>query len=308
MNNESKQRVLVVDDERVNRMVLSNVLKEDHQVILAKSGEQALERLGIDAEIDLILLDVMMPEMDGYEVLRRIKSNDATRDIPVMFITALNSSGDEEHGLSLGACDYIGKPFSPAIVKARVSNLLRFVRQRKLLETLAGCDGLTEIPNRRSFDQALAQEIGRSARSGQPFSLAMLDIDFFKQFNDLYGHAQGDEALKAVARVLTRALRRPADMVARYGGEEFVFILPDTDDRGGLEVAQAVRQGIEELAMPHAASSVAGRVTVSIGGITTCGETHGEAVELIQLADAQLYKAKQNGRNRVCWDCQGWLS
>jgi len=300
MTNESKQRVLIVDDERVNRAVLSTVLNDEHQVILAKSGEQALERLGIDAGIDLILLDVLMPDMDGYEVLRRIKQNDATKDIPVIFITALNTIGDEERGLNLGACDYIGKPFSPAIVKARVSNLLRFVRQRKLLETLAGCDGLTEIPNRRAFDQALAQEIGRSERSGQAFSLAVLDIDYFKQYNDIYGHARGDQALKAVARTITSALRRPADIVARYGGEEFALILPDAGPSGALDFAETIRRAIEDLSIRHEGSSVAPHVTVSIGGITQSGAAR-DAAELFAAADRALYEAKRNGRNRVCW-------
>lgn len=298
---ENKQRILVVDDERVNRSVLSAILQDEHQVILAKNGEQALERLSIDAEIDLILLDVLMPEMDGYEVLRRIKASDATKDIPVVFITALNSTGDEELGLSLGACDYIGKPFSPAIVKARVANLLRFVRQRKLLETLAGHDGLTEIPNRRAFDQALELEIGRCKRSGQPLSLAMLDIDYFKQFNDHYGHAQGDHALKCVARLLHGSLRRPADMVARYGGEEFVFILPDTDISGGVEVANTICRQLAEMAIPHAGSAVAPHITVSVGGFTVLGDPEALEAELLKLADEQLYKAKQNGRNQVQW-------
>jgi len=301
MTSEAKQRILIVDDERVNRAVLSTVLNDDHQVILAKSGEQALERLGIDAGIDLILLDVLMPDMDGYEVLRRIKQNDATKDIPVMFITALNTIGDEERGLNLGACDYIGKPFSPAIVKARVSNLLRFVRQRKLLETLAGRDGLTEIPNRRAFDQALTQEIGRSERSGQAFSLALLDIDYFKQFNDIYGHARGDEALKAVARAITSALRRPADIAARYGGEEFALVLPDAGPGGAYEFAETIRRAVEDLSMRHEGSAVAPHVTVSIGGITCSGAAR-DASALLAAADQQLYEAKRSGRNRVCWE------
>lgn len=301
MNIEHKQRVLVVDDERVNRATLAAVLKDEHQVILAKSGEQALDRLSIDAEIDLILLDVLMPDMDGYEVLRQIKANDATKDIPVIFITALNSIGDEERGLNLGACDYVGKPFSPAIVKARVSNLLRFVRQRKMLESLAGRDGLTEIANRRTFDQALEQEVGRSMRSGQALSLIMLDIDYFKQFNDHYGHARGDDALKTVARALTQTLRRPADVVARFGGEEFAIILPDTEAQGGHEVAEAVRQGVKSLAIPHAKSQIHSQLTLSLGGITlTACNTH-TPTQVIQLADEQLYKAKQLGRNQVCW-------
>jgi diguanylate cyclase (GGDEF)-like protein len=301
MTTENKQRILIVDDERINRTVLAAVLKDEHQVILAKSGEQALERLSIDAEIDLILLDVIMPEMDGYEVLRQIKNSDATKDIPVIFITALNSMGDEEAGLKLGACDYIGKPFSPAIVKARVANLLRFVRQRKLLETLAGRDGLTEIPNRRSFDHALAQEIGRSERSNQPFSLALLDIDYFKEFNDQYGHARGDEALKSVARALSEALRRPADLVARYGGEEFALVLPDADIAGGREVAEAAHRAVENLAIRHEASAIADHLTISIGGVTCIGGST-DAAQLITAADRQLYQAKRLGRNRIEWD------
>ena len=300
MNFRGKQRVLVVEDEKINRTILSALLKDEVQVILAKSGEQALERLASDDQIDLILLDVLMPDMDGHEVLRRIKASDATRDIPVIFITALNSTNDEEKGLKLGASDYIGKPFSPAIVKARVSNLLRFVRQRKLLETLAGRDGLTEIPNRRAFDQALLQEIARSLRGGQTFSLGLIDVDFFKQYNDCYGHAAGDTTLKQVAKTLVGALRRPTDLAARYGGEEFVFILPESDTAGGVEVAEAIRQLVAELGIEHEKSGVAPHVTVSVGGITVSGQ-HGSAEELLMAADRQLYEAKRLGRNRVCW-------
>jgi diguanylate cyclase (GGDEF)-like protein len=300
MSTQSKQRVLVVEDEKINRTILSALLKDENQVILAKSGEQALERLASDDQIDLILLDVLMPDMDGHEVLRRIKANDATRDIPVIFITALNSTNDEEKGLKLGASDYIGKPFSPAIVKARVSNLLRFVRQRKLLETLAGRDGLTEIPNRRAFDQALLQEIARSLRSGQAFSLALIDVDFFKQYNDCYGHAAGDTTLKQVAKTVAGALRRPNDLAARYGGEEFGLILPESDAAGGIEVAEAIRQLVAELGIEHETSPIAPHVTVSIGGVTVRGR-QGSAEELLMAADRQLYEAKRLGRNRVCW-------
>lgn len=300
MSIQFKQRVLVVEDEKINRTILVALLKDEYQVILAKNGEQALERLESDDQIDLILLDVLMPDMDGHEVLRRIKANDATRDIPVIFITALNSTNDEEKGLKLGASDYIGKPFSPAIVKARVSNLLRFVRQRKLLETLAGRDGLTEIPNRRAFDQALMQEIARSLRSGQSFSLALIDVDFFKQYNDCYGHAAGDTTLKQVAKTFAGVLRRPNDLAARYGGEEFVFILPDSDAAGGVEVAESIRQMVADLRIEHVKSGVAPHLTVSIGGVTVSGR-QGSAEELLMAADRQLYEAKRSGRNRVCW-------
>lgn len=300
MSQQFKQRILVVEDEKINRTILAALLKDDYQVILAKSGEQALERLASDDQIDLILLDVLMPDMDGHEVLRRVKANDATRDIPVIFLTALNSTNDEELGLRLGASDYIGKPFSPSIVKARASNLLRFVRQRKLLETLAGRDGLTEIPNRRAFDQALLQEIARSLRSGQTFSLGLIDVDYFKQYNDHYGHAAGDTTLKLIAKTLTEALRRPTDLVARYGGEEFVFILPESDAPGGVEVAEAIRQMVADLGIEHEKSGVAPHVTVSVGGITVTGR-QGSPEELLVAADRQLYDAKRLGRNRVCW-------
>ncbi|HMV19994.1 MAG TPA: diguanylate cyclase [Rhodocyclaceae bacterium] len=300
MTPQSKQRVLVVEDEKINRTVLVALLKDEYQVILAKTGEQALERLAADDQIDLVLLDVLMPDMDGYEVLRRIKSNDATREIPVIFLTALNSTNDEEKGLRLGASDYIGKPFSPAIVKARVSNLARFVRQRKLLETLAGRDGLTEIPNRRAFDQALLQEIARSLRNGQNLSLALIDVDFFKQYNDHYGHAAGDNSLKLVAKTIAEALRRPNDLAARYGGEEFAVILPDSDAAGGQEVAESIRRRVRELGIEHTQSGAAPEVTVSIGGITVTGR-QGSAEELLVAADRQLYAAKQQGRNRIRW-------
>ncbi len=300
MTPQPKQRILVVEDEKINRTVPVALLKDEYQVILAKTGEQALERLASDDQIDVVLLDVLMPDMDGYEVLRRIKDNDATREIPVIFLTALNSTNDEEKGLRLGASDYIGKPFSPAIVKARVWNLARFVRQRKLLETLAGRDGLTEIPNRRAFDQALLQEIARSLRNGLRFGLALVDVDYFKQYNDHYGHAAGDASLKLVARTLGEALRRPGDLAARYGGEEFAIILPDCDAAGGQEVAEAMRQKVRALGIEHTHSSVAPEVTVSVGGVTVTGR-QGSAEELLVAADRQLYAAKQQGRNRVCW-------
>lgn len=296
-----KHRILVVDDEHMNRKILSDLLKADHQVFLAKDGEQTLARVASDPDLDLILLDVMMPGMDGYEVLRRLKQIETAKDIPVIFITALSSIGDEEKGLLLGAVDYIAKPFHPAIVKARIENHLRFVRQRKLLETLAGKDGLTEIDNRRRFDDVLEKEWRRGGRNRLPLSLAMVDVDYFKQFNDNYGHARGDQVLKSVARALSWALHRPADLVARYGGEEFVLLFPDTDAEGGTALAEKVRSAVEALAIPHEYSKAAPTVTVSIGGATVRPEGE-DPLLLVEAADRMLYQAKQVGRNRVAWD------
>lgn len=295
-----KQRIMVVDDERLNRKLLSELLEEHYDIIVAKNGPQALQRVEASPDIDLILLDVMMPDMNGHEVLRRLKSNDATKEIPVIFITALNSTGDEEDGLALGAADYITKPFHPSIVKLRVGNHLRFVHQRKLLETLAGKDGLTEIDNRRRFDEVLEKEWRRSGRNGLPLSLAMIDVDYFKPFNDHYGHAHGDHALRSVASVLTWQLHRPADMAARYGGEEFILLFPDTDAEGAMVLAEKARSAMEALAIPHAQSAAAPHVTISIGGATMVG-SEGSPRTLVEAADCTLYQAKAQGRNRVLW-------
>ncbi len=295
-----RQTILVVDDEKINRTVLADLLKAEYQVLIAKDGAQALERARQHGAIDLILLDVMMPDMDGYDVLKQLKDDDKTKDIPVIFITARNSVDDEEIGLNLGASDYIGKPFSPAIVRARTGNLLRLVRQRKLLEVLAGRDGLTEIPNRRSFDVTLEREYRRCQREAAPLSLAMIDVDFFKQYNDHYGHAKGDWVLKSVARALNCALGRPGDMIARYGGEEFVLVMPVTDAAGARKVAENARVAVEMLQLPHEASSVAPYVTISVGGSTLLDTVH-DTQQLQEQADQQLYLAKQNGRNRVVW-------
>ncbi len=300
MSTEKKQRVLVVDDERLNRKVLSALLEQQHDVVLAKSGQQALDRLKADPNIDLILLDVVMPEMNGHETLRRIKQREETRDIPVVFITALNSVDDEEQGLMLGAADYISKPFRPAIVKLRVENHLRFVHQRKLLENLAGRDGLTEINNRRTFDELLRKEWRRAERSGLPLSIAMVDVDFFKFFNDNYGHARGDQVLRSVAKTMSWGLRRPADTVARYGGEEFVLMFPETHAEGAESLTNMLRESIVALGIPHAYSDAADFVTVSIGGATTLHEDE-DAASLLETADRKLYEAKSRGRNRVVW-------
>ncbi|MCP4118838.1 MAG: diguanylate cyclase [Desulfobacteraceae bacterium] len=295
-----KQRILVVDDERFNLNVLADLLKTDYTVILAKNGEQALERAGKQPP-DLILLDIMMPGMDGYQTLKALKENQTTREIPVIFITALGGGEEEEKGLLLGAVDYIVKPFQPAIVMARVKIHLKIVRQRKLLENIALLDGLTEIPNHRSFTERFAQEWQRAMRSRAPLSLGILDVDHFKQYNDTYGHGQGDEVLKTVATVLTQELKRTPDFAARYGGEEFAMLLPETDARGAAKVAQKICKAIEDLGIEHAGSSASRWLTVSIGGTTlvpTMEQTEGQ---LFETADKMLYEAKKKGRNQATW-------
>ncbi|NDV27459.1 diguanylate cyclase [Desulfovibrio sp. JC010] len=298
---EEKAKILIVDDERLNLNVLSDLLRQDYKVVLAKNGNQALDRINSENPPDLVLLDVLMPEMDGYEVLRKIKSRDETKAIPIVFITALDSEHDEARGLEMGAVDYIRKPFHPPIVKARVKNHLIIARQRKLLEGLANLDGLTEMPNRRSFELALEREWRRCSRSGDYMSLAMLDVDCFKQYNDNYGHTAGDEVLKKVADVLQAEVGRPSDVAARYGGEEFVLLLPETDSDGGRYLAEKIRVLIAELEIKHEFSSVSNVLTVSLGGVTVVPSTFAKAQDLTVGADSMLYEAKRRGRNMVLW-------
>lgn len=298
--------LLIVDDEKRNRSLLTELLQGDYRIILAKNGEQALERAR-EHHPDLILLDVLMPDRDGYTVIRELKNDDQTRDIPVIFITALDSAGDEERGLELGAVDYISKPFNPAIVRVRIRNHLQSVQQRRLLEQLAMLDSLTGIPNRRRFAKVFEQEWRRGMRDGTPISLIVVDVDHFKAYNDTYGHAAGDEVLRLIARTLQEALRRPGDFVARYGGEEFVILLPGITREGARALAEQARADVEAKRIAHAVSDVSPHVTISMGG-ATCDAVAaaGEDMDLFRLADAYLYEAKHGGRNRVAWAPDRW--
>jgi diguanylate cyclase (GGDEF)-like protein len=300
MNQVEPQKVLVADDDPINRQVLAELLKPEYTVLLAKNGEQALERASRHAP-DLVLLDVMMPDMDGFEVLRRLRADPATAQMAVIFISGLDRPEDEANGLKAGAADYIAKPINATVVMARVALHLQFVRQRRMLERLAHIDGLTELANRRRFDELYALEWERAQRSGRPLSLALLDVDAFKQYNDHYGHPAGDRALRAVARAARASLRSPADLAARYGGEELVLLLPDTDATEARAIVGRLCEAITALQVTHAASPVAPVLTVSAGGVTLGSHGAESAAALFEAADEELYRAKQAGRNRVVW-------
>lgn len=298
--NQEAQKVLIADDDGINRQVLASLLKPDHVVLLAKSGEQTIERAQRHLP-DLIMLDVMLPDMDGYEVLRRLRADPATARIEVIFITGMGRPEDEAHGLKLGAADYITKPFNTTVVMARVATHLQVVRQRRMLEHLAHMDGLTELANRRRFDEIFAAEWQRASRHQHALSVALLDIDAFKQYNDHYGHPAGDRALRAVARVARGSMRRPCDLAARYGGEELVLLMPETDATQALFVAESVREAVAQLLIPHEYSSASPVLTVSAGGATLPIGGEESAAALFEAADAALYRAKEAGRNRVSW-------
>jgi diguanylate cyclase (GGDEF)-like protein len=296
---EGADTLLLVDDSKTVCHLLGNLLGPHYRVLTAENGEDGFT-LAVNCKPDLILLDVLMPDVDGFAVCRRLKRDSRTREIPVLFLTALGSEADEIRALEAGGIDFILKPICPPVLAARVRNQLELKHHQDRLRNLSLLDGLTGIANRRRFDQFLEMEWQRCSRNAQPLSLVMGDVDFFKAFNDGYGHGRGDECLRAVARVFAMALRRPADLAARYGGEEFVCVLPETDQEGARIVADQIMAQMEDLALPHAFSAVAGRVTVSVGVATAERPSLGRSWKtLAEEADLHLYEAKRRGRNRV---------
>jgi diguanylate cyclase (GGDEF)-like protein len=293
---QQRPRILIVDDERLNINVLNVLLRDDYKIMAATNGEQALKAASSGSP-DLILLDIMMPGMDGYEVCRQLKTMATTQSIPIIFITAMVDAENETRGFDLGAVDYISKPFNSSVVKARVGVHMKLKRNSDLLESLASLDALTEIPNRRALDQALEQEWARCLRTGSAISYAMIDIDLFKQFNDHYGHGAGDDCLVRVARSLNGCLQRPSDLVARYGGEEFAAVLADTDAQGARCIAEHFHAAIAILQIAHACSEVAPQVTISIGAATALAKPNLTPKQLSEAADRMLYAAKESGRH-----------
>lgn len=298
----NRQRILIVDDEKFNREILSELLLPDYDVFLAKDGDQAIARARATPGPDLILLDVVMPGMDGYEVLRRLRADERTSTIPVIFVTGMCEAEDEAKGLDMGAVDYILKPFRFAVVRARVRNHMSYIWQRKQLEQDAFIDSLTGIHNRRRFDQTLSIEWRRANRHGKQLSLAMVDIDYFKQYNDTYGHGAGDDALRQIANVMSNIINRSGELIARYGGEEFVVLLPEVGHNEAIRIAEQLRYSVEMLAIRHENSTVAPVMTISVGGVSMVPCANGTFVDLLTLADDQLYLAKRAGRNSVSWE------
>ncbi len=300
MNDQSaRATILIVDDMPINIKFLGEALKADYHVRFATSGKKGLEIAHSPKPPDLILLDIVMPGLNGYEVCQRLKANPQTFNIPVIFITSMNQEEDETKGLACGAVDYITKPFSVPIVKMRIKTHLELKRHRDALEKLCMVDGLTGIYNRRRFDEYLTVEWKRAERDGSFLSLSMIDIDFFKIYNDTYGHQIGDDCLKQVASILAASVKRPADLVARYGGEEFAGVLPGTDMRGAAFVCENMRMKLTEAQIPHLHSPVTPYVTISQGA-ACIQPAHGNSpAYLLQMADKALYLAKKEGRNRI---------
>jgi diguanylate cyclase (GGDEF)-like protein len=294
------EKILIIDDNMVSLKTLEETLKGEYDVITSRDGRETVS-LAKEHSPTLILLDVVMPVMDGFEALEKLRKTPETKFIPVIFITSLNDPDHEEIGLKLGASDYIYKPFSPGVIKARVKNQVDLFLMRKTIENIALTDALTNINNRRSLDIRSGIEWDRAQRDKTILSIAFVDIDDFKNYNDHYGHMKGDEVLKTIANKIIGALRK-TDFVARYGGEEFVVLLPNTPVNGGEKILQKVCTKIEALAIPHESSTVASVVTVSVGGASMKPLITDEFNKLLGIADDMLYVAKRKGKNRVVWN------
>lgn len=307
-----RQKILIIDDTPANIEILNAFLKNDYAIFFSTNGAEGIRIAQLERP-DLILLDIMMPGMDGYEVCAKIKADFHTCKIPIIFITSMNNVEDEEKGLLVGAIDYITKPISPPIVKARIRNHLELKRHRDTLERLsieletknqelnfqAREDALTGLANRRYFNESLDAEIKRARRTGQMLSLILCDVDFFKNYNDHYGHLAGDYCLKAVGQILRHTFKRVSDLAARYGGEEFAVIFPDTPPGNAGMLAERLRQAMIAQAIPHAFSAAADVVSLSFGVVEATPTGERGADWYINEADKALYQAKGNGRNQV---------
>lgn len=310
-NGVEGSKVLVVDDVPLNRKLQQAYLGAvGYEVLLAKDGVEALQRVEEDSP-DLILLDVMMPNMNGFQVCRRLKNNESTRFIPVIMVTALNEIEDKIKGIEAGADDFIYKPFNKLELLARVKSLLRIKHlhdelERKIKELestqkklyqLAITDGLTELFNYRYFNEQLVHELSRAKRHNLNVSVAMLDIDYFKHYNDTHGHPAGDKVLKTIAHLLRSNIRK-IDVAARYGGEEFALILIETKKTSAAIVAKKIEKLIEDYPFTNKETQPNGKITISMG-VASYPEDTQDPERLVTIADKRLYKAKAQGRNRV---------
>jgi diguanylate cyclase (GGDEF)-like protein len=307
-------KILIAEDDPVSRRILETVLtKWGYEVVAACDGEEAWARLQREDAPRIAVLDWMMPGMDGTEVCRRLRETQPPRSTYVLLLTARSEKQDVVAGFEAGADDYISKPFHHDELRARVKAGARIVElQQELaarvgeledlnrqLRGLSSRDGLTGIPNRRHFDAELEKEWRRALRGKALLSLIMVDIDFFKRYNDTYGHLEGDSCLQSVSKTLGGVCRRAGDLVARYGGEEFGALLPSTDLAGAVTVAENMRGAVEALRLPHGSSEASDVVTVSLGAASVVPDATLSPKDLIDASDQALYWAKNEGRNRV---------
>lgn len=295
LKNAEKARILIVDDEPINIHVLSNTLTDTYNVFAVTSGREAITFCMTHAP-DLVLMDMAMPDINGVEACKILKEKSETHDIPIVFVTGHGDSDAEDKCWEAGGVDFLTKPVNTNTLHHRIKSHLALKELTDELRRMAYQDGLTQVSNRRYFDEYLLRQQKLSQRSGSFFALLMFDIDFFKYYNDHYGHLAGDDCLRLVAKVLKQSVERPGDFVARFGGEEFAVVLPETDIAGATLVATKLLANVRELGIKHKGSPF-GVVTGSIGIAASDGSKK-TLQELIDTADRRLYLAKTNGRDQ----------
>ncbi len=307
-------KTLVIEDSRSSlKLLCEHIRKIGITPIPAQTGSAGID-LFLKERPDLVLLDIIMPDLDGYEVARQIRQLEPPGEwTPIIFLSSLSKDQDIEKGIAAGGDDYLLKPISEVVLAAKIRAMQRIIQMRQSLlvltrkldaanqelKRLTSLDGLTGIANRRHFDEVLMREWRRAMRKGDEISILMCDIDFFKLYNDTYGHQSGDECLRQIAHTLANAMDRGGDLLARYGGEEFVAVLPGTTLYGASFVAEQMRQAVSKLAIPHPGTSFA-HVTASFGVASAVAMPETNPQNIVGAADLALYKAKHGGRNRVC--------
>ncbi len=293
------EKILIVDDSAVQAERLRSILDDEYEVTVAQTAEEGLRRASGE-NFSLILLDVVMPGMDGFTLLKKLQEEIITQSIPVILITSLSDASDEQHGLILGAVDYITKPFNALIVKARVNTHIKLYQYRRQVEQQSMTDQLTGIANRRKYEQYSITKWGEAIRLHVPLSICTFEINRFKVYNDTFGHPAGDKVIAAVAQTAASYLQRSTDFLARYGGEEFVAVLLGGNAEQVFGYLRKIRQAVENLHIPHD-PAVGKWVTISVGGVTVVPEIERSYDFYLKIADTMLYDAKKHGRNRVVW-------
>lgn len=293
------EKILIIDDSFVQATQLRTILENDYDITIAQTAEDGLSYVNRQT-FSLILLDVVMPGMDGFTLLKKLQEEIVTRSIPVILITSLADVENEERGLVLGAVDYITKPLNPLIVKARVNTHIKLYSYRRQVEEQSKTDQMTGIANRREHDRCSVIKWKEASRLQVPFSVCMFDIDNFKAYNDMFGHPAGDQVIAKVARTISSFMQRSTDFVARYGGEEFVAFALGGTAKEVFEHLKLIRRAVENLHMRHD-PSVANWVTVSVGGVTVFPDRTNSYDAYLKIADTMLYDAKRFGKNMVVW-------
>ena len=297
------EKILIVDDSMVQAAQLRSILADEYDVTIAQTAEEGLRQVSSES-YSLILLDVVMPGMDGFTLLKKLQEEIVTQSIPVILITSLSDVEHEQYGLVLGAVDYISKPFNPLIVRARVNTHIKLYDYRREVELRSMTDQLTGIANRRRYEGYSLEKWHEAIRLKIPFSICMFDIDHFKRYNDTFGHPAGDKVIAAVAKTVASRLHRTTDFFARYGGEEFVAISMGDPGEKIFRYLNKIRQAVEALRIAHD-PSVAEWVTVSVGGVTIVPTMETPYSVYLKIADTMLYDAKKHGRNQVVWADEG---